>query len=99
MAQANYEPLPIDLVLLRMLPDEGLLGGVHYVGRFARDVTEELNASLPDEAAPLSVHYVQARLRAMRQEGLVERFHTASAQGKKIWARTAMGRAFGEERA
>jgi hypothetical protein len=87
--KTGYEPWPLDYKLLELLPDAGIIGGVHYKGRRARDVLK----SITDEIGSgiVTVNQVQSRLRVLRQNGLVDKF---PASGGDIWARTEAGKKF-----
>jgi hypothetical protein len=76
----------MDFRLLELLPEVGLIGGVHWRGRRVRDLRDELNQI---EGIDLSSGNVQARLQAMRGAGFVRDFAT-SGHGK-LWAKTPEG--------
>lgn len=89
-----YEPWPVDFALLELMPNEGLIAGVHWRGRQVKDMVGELNDQLtPDDlrngAEPFTTPGIQARLRSMAVVGLVTN-HPGSG-GMRIWARTSKG--------
>lgn len=77
-----YEPYPVDFKILRLLPEVGTIGGVHWKGRRARDVVAELDME------GVNVQLVGDRLRSMGTGGYVKGF---PSKGGKIWARTSKG--------
>src|SRR4051812_24039480 len=92
----NYRPQPVDFQLLELLPDKGMIGGVHWRGRQARDIRQEILDHSNGELTPdmLTIGFVQGRLRAMTVAGYVESFGGSGTGGKNIWARTPDGVAF-----
>jgi hypothetical protein len=84
-AGSYYRPMPLDFAILGLLPDKGIIGGVHWAGVPARHVVRDINADLP---APVGTPEVTSRLRSMKVGGLVEDF---PAVGPNIWARTEAG--------
>lgn len=81
---SHYEYWPLDFVLLEMLPDKGLLGGLHWKGRLTRDLAREINNSV-EEGPRMTSNGVGKRLRVLKAFGVVEDF--PSGQGQRIWAR------------
>lgn len=98
---AEFEPLPVDFLILEALPDQGLIGGVHYKGRLVREVRKDLIA---EAGVDLETSFLQARFRSLHVAGLIRRFpgtssgRSGSSSGgtssNTIWARTPRGRAF-----
>jgi hypothetical protein len=92
MARGDYyEPTPLDFKVLEVLPDDGMIGGLRWTGRRARDVRSQINEGLPEGIDPVSISELQSRLRAMHVKGLVKR--RGGAQDS-IWSRTDDGVAF-----
>jgi hypothetical protein len=87
-----YQPTPLDFQMLEAMPPKGILGGVHWAGRPARHLQEDINDALPDGVKPLGTSTIQARLRSMKVAGYVEDFQAHG--GGRIWARTTEGSAF-----
>jgi hypothetical protein len=90
--RSYYQPTPLDFLILEALPEKGVLGGVHWAGRPVKHVREQINEGLPEGAEALGVNPIQARMRSMKVEGLVEDF--ASHGSGRIWARTVAGSDF-----
>ena len=88
-AGTYYEPMPVDFSILALLPERGIIGGVHWAGVPVRHVTRDVNAEADGATLPGSA--VMARLRSMKVAGYVEDF---PAVGPRIWARTPEGSAF-----
>lgn len=86
--ETYYSPTPLDFLLLQALPQKGVLGGVHWAGRPARHVRDEINEAL-ESGVVVAVSTVQARLRSMKVAGHVEDF--PSHGSGRIWARTVSG--------
>lgn len=77
-----YEPWPMDLAVLPLLPPEGaMLGGIHHEGRRVKD----LAAQLGEHATSAQV---QSRLRLMKVHGYVV---DKPATGGRVWQRTEAG--------
>lgn len=92
----DYEPVPLDFVVLDKLPDVGLVGGIHWRGRQVKDLVVEVNEGLAEQsaAAPkVQSSEVQARVRELKKAGLVKDFKGGSG-GSRIWARTPAGTEF-----
>lgn len=85
----SYEPWPLDIRLLEIMPDVGLIGGVHHAGRSVKGMTREINDAAQQIVVTSS--QLQARCRVMREVELVETF---PATGGRIWARTPKGKTF-----
>jgi hypothetical protein len=85
MSEENtFEPWPLDFVLLKILPDKGTLGGVHWRGRRAKDLKEEI-------ANPnVSSYQIGTRLGILKKSGYVQSF-PGMGHGERIWARTEKG--------
>jgi hypothetical protein len=83
----QYRPWPLDEKLLKMLPDEGIIGGVHYRGRQAKHIKQEIDAEIGPGIVTMG--QVQARMRELRFQGFAESF---AASGGRVWARTAKGK-------
>ncbi len=79
-----YEPMPVDELILGLLPEVGTIGGVHWRGRRVADVVEELN----DDGVEVTTTLVAARIRSMHVVGMVRRFRGTSGT---IWARVPDG--------
>jgi hypothetical protein len=82
-----YSPWPLDSKLLQMMPDEGIIGGVHYRGRLAKHIKQELDNEVG--AGLVTMGQVQARLRELRFQGFAESF---AASGGRVWAKTEKGK-------
>lgn len=83
-----YSPVPLDFVVLDLLPEKAIIGGVHWAGVPVRHLVRDVNATMPQGAAALGESTVSARLRSMKVAGYVEDF---KATGGRIWARTPDG--------
>jgi hypothetical protein len=79
-----YEPTPLDFLLLELLPEQGMIGGVHWKGRRVVDLRNELGDGV-------TTGNVQGRLRSMHVAGLVDRHVSVGRAGVKIWSRTLDG--------
>ena len=93
----HYRPSPLDFTLLELMPDKGMIGGIHWKGRRAKDLREEILDNANGELTPdmLKTSEIQSRLRSMHVEGLIENFvGRTGTDGKLIWAVTEKGRAF-----
>jgi hypothetical protein len=86
-----YEPVPLDFLILELLPDRGMIGGVHWKGRRVNDLTRELWSRDGLDSSILTVQQVASRLRAMNSAGMVASFSAIAGNGVKIWARTPEG--------
>lgn len=87
-----YRPIPIDFLILDVLPDKGQLGGVHWKGRRVKDVYAEILETQNGVTKDLLKQTaVTARIRSMSHAGYVESFASVSGAGLQIWARTAKG--------
>lgn len=89
-----FEPTPMDFRILELLPPEGMIGGVHWRGRIAADIAEEIMDSIPQEDR----QYVKVNgltvgnaLTNMAKEGYVKMY---SGTNRRIWARTNSGTEF-----
>lgn len=89
-----YKPLPLDFELLERMPEKGMIGGLHWRGRRARDIRADMLEAHPDLQELLTVSMVQSRLRSMNVAGYVENFASIGAGGSVIWARTTKGSEF-----
>lgn len=89
LTMKKYVPWPLDTRLLELMPDQGLIGGVHHAGRTIKGMVKQIN----DEAQQIVVTSAQAQSRArlLRELELVEIF---PASGGKVWARTPAGKQF-----
>lgn len=84
----EFEPWPLDFVLLEKLPEKGLIGGIHWRGRQVRDLRDEINDV---EGAETTSDQVSARLRALKIAGYTQDFPGAHG---RIWARLQAGSSF-----
>lgn len=89
VTMATYVPWPLDTRLLELMPDQGLIGGVHHAGRTVRGMVKQIN----DDAQQVVVTSAQAQSRAriLRELGLAEHY---PASGGRVWARTAEGKRY-----
>lgn len=87
--QTYYQPTPLDFALLAALPPQGVIGGVHWAGRPAKHVRQEINEALPEGTPPIPMSTVQARLRSMKVAGFCETYRSHGAG--MIWAATPAG--------
>jgi hypothetical protein len=83
-----YSPTPVDFILLDKLPEVGMIGGVHWKGRRAKDLREEIIEG-GVEATLVPMSFIGARLRSMGVAGLVQNYAGGTRGG--IWARTPQG--------
>ena len=88
-----FKPTPMDFRILELLPPVGLIGGVHWRGRFANDISKEILEEIPDEDKQY-VHIngltVGSNLSLMLKENLVKSY-PGKAKGNRLWARTPSG--------
>lgn len=79
----DFEPWPLDLAVLPLLPDEGsMLGGIHHMGRRVKDLAEQLGEHATSAQ-------IQARLRVLKMNGhVIDR----PATGGRVWQATPSGR-------
>jgi hypothetical protein len=89
-AGTYYSPVPLDFVVLDLLPEKGIIGGVHWAGVPVRHVVRDVNAGTPQGTDPIAEAAISSRLRSMKVAGFVEDF---AATGGRIWARTSAGSA------
>lgn len=82
-----YQPLPVDFAILETLPDVGTIGGIHWRGRRAVDIADQLNLDGFDSLN------VGDRLRSMSAGKVIRSFPGGGRGGTKIWARTPEGSA------
>jgi hypothetical protein len=84
----RYAPVPVDFILLDLLPDKGIVGGVHWRGIKVADLRINLK-----EEHDIELHGegVSARLRTLEHHGFVTQFPGGGAGGSRIWARTPQG--------
>lgn len=89
----NYEPWPIDFAILDVLPDQGLIGGLHNKGKSVKAFVAEMNkkTGLAGTENAATSTGVSARCRVLREVGYAETF---PATGGRIWARTPQGAEF-----
>jgi hypothetical protein len=87
----RYRPTPVDFLILELLPEKGMIGGLHWKGRRARDVRTEIIETQGVDASLLTTATIQSRLRSMTVANIVESFPGVGAQGGNIWARTPEG--------
>lgn len=90
MAKGEYDPWPVDIPILELLPEVGTIGGVHWRGRRARDVRDELNQD-GQLGAEVKTGLISARLREMHKHDLARSFPGGGNGGFRIWARTDAG--------
>lgn len=91
MSNKHYRPVPADFLLLELLPEKGMIGGLHWKGRQVNSLVTEINEGLSgggQNGLRVSSGFIQARLRSMHVAGFVSA-HPAS--GGNIWARTPAG--------
>lgn len=93
-----FEPSPMDFRILELLPEEGLIGGVHWRGRFALDIANDIMESIPNEDkqyVTINGLTVGNALTHLEKEGLTKQYPgRGSKGGKRIWARTSSGTEF-----
>jgi hypothetical protein len=82
----NYQPWPVDFPILELLPEDGVLGGVHWKGRRVKDVVDELR----DQDLDVTSDLVASRMRSMNAGG-VTIARPAGGGSAKVWARTTKG--------
>lgn len=87
MTMERYKPWPLDIRLLELLPDQGLIGGVHHAGRTAHAMMDEINQAAGQ--ALVTGTQIGTRLRVMREIGLTQNF---PATGGRVWAKTPAGK-------
>lgn len=92
MTNPSYSPTPLDFLLLEQVPDDGILGGVHWAGRPLKHVRDSINAGLPDGVEPVATSTMQSRARTLKLAGYVID-HPSHGSGR-IWARTPAGAEF-----
>lgn len=94
-AGTYYKPLPVDFTLLELMPEQGMIGGIHWKGRRVKDLHDEVLDRANGELEPgmLPTTMVAARIRSMHVEGLVANFG-GTGSASVIWARTPKGTAF-----
>lgn len=109
MSAKYYKPTPLDFLLLERLPEKGLIGGLHWKGRRARDLRQEVLDDLAAEmraaaheqwdnnAPPLEMPELTSSQVMARLRSLHVAGYvenfTSIGQGA-IWARTVAGTAF-----
>lgn len=77
-----HEIWPLDYLILKALPNENeMLGGVHYVGRRARDLSDQFGEHV-------TVPQINTRLRICKLNALVI---DRPASGGRVWQRTHKG--------
>ena len=92
-----YRPMPLDFKILELLPEKGMIGGVHWQGRRVKDVRKQI---LEDEEitdptiVPTSL--VQSRLRSMHVAELVENFPAAGNNADDLGPDEGRHRAHGK---
>jgi hypothetical protein len=89
-----YRPLPVDFLILETLPAKGMIGGLRWAGRRAKDLRTEILDGLPEDERDLPMSFLQSRLRAMHVAGLIEGFGGSGTGGTQIWAVTPEGSEF-----
>ena len=91
-AGSYYRPQPVDFLILELLPEVGTIGGIHWKGRRAKDVRQDiLDQGDEGVAEVLTMPLLQARLRALSAGGHVKNYGGAGTGGGSIWARTPDG--------
>lgn len=83
----TYVPWPLDIRVLELLPDEGLIGGVHHAGRKASAIRNEINEVAGENI--VTSGQVSGRMRTMEMLGMVV---SNPATGGIVWARTKTGK-------
>lgn len=92
----EYEwSMPIDVGILKSLPDEGSRLGYHVLGSTVKVVKDKLNAELPDDApaeARVTSEIIAQRItRWLRPKGMVVEVKVHGAGGSKGYQRTEAG--------
>jgi hypothetical protein len=88
-AGAYYRAMPIDQLILDLLPEEGTVGGIHWRGVRVKDVLTGLREQAPDDASKklITSTLVQSRLRSMAAANMVANYPTVGSGGVAIWAK------------
>jgi hypothetical protein len=89
MTPETYDPWPLDLRLLELMPDEGLIGGVHHAGRTIKGMVKQINDEVQQNVVTTS--QAQPRARILREVGYADH---KPASGGRVWARTPAGKKF-----
>lgn len=93
-----YRPLPLDFLILEVIPERGLIGGIQWKGWRVMDILDNLMEREDIDGSILSTPMIQSRLRSMRIAGYVQSFETTAANGRSVWARSKEGTAHLEKR-
>lgn len=84
-----YVPQPVDFLLLDKMPEEGMVGGIHWKGKQAKQLRQDLiDDGIDAELIPMT--FIAARLRSMNVAGLVETY-SQTRRSSGIWARKPKG--------
>lgn len=86
-----YRVHPVDLALLRTLPEEGSSLGFHVIAKTNAHLLKEMNDLQPNGAPDLTHDYVASRLRSMHVAGLVTKVPVAGVGSGNGWQRTLKG--------
>jgi hypothetical protein len=86
-----YEPVPLDFLILELLPEDGVVGGIRWKGRRMSDVAEELRDKLGAES-DLRKDEVDSRFRSMSSGDVILKRPSGQQSSRgAIWARTKKG--------
>lgn len=86
------ELTPMEHRVLEILPPEGLIGGVHYRGRIAVDIANEILEGIsPEDRQYVHINGLTVGnvLTNLQKVGLVKQYGKSSQ--RRIWARTPKG--------
>lgn len=81
-----YVLMPLDIEILKRLPDEGAMVGYHHLARSVKSLVEEM------EDGGVTGALLNGRLRAMALVGYVVARPIAASGGAMGWQRTAAGK-------
>ena len=84
----EYEPYPLDVAILRLLPEEGSKLGYHHIAATAKALKSVLFARDPTVTSAA----INGRLRTLKAVGLVMSVRVLPAGGGAGWQVTQRGR-------
>lgn len=85
-----YQPIPVDMAVISMLPDEGAMLGWNPLAYTAQSLVRDLNKDLPREQW-ITVNQLTGRLTSMKAAGLVITTRLLGGVDKQGWQRTQLG--------
>lgn len=87
----KYEPMPLDFLILEVMPEQGMIGGVHWKGKRVADIASEINERSNGSGVKTKGTMIDGRMRSLKHFGYTKDFASYGTGGTRIWARTPEG--------